>query len=132
MKWPTRCPSKRTRPRKPSLRHGCSGESGVQLVNALDDGSVAIRRHGDEARRLGLITEKQARSAEEYIDEQARLKQVVSGLAAAIGGQLIPKLTPLITKFREWLLLMKPAIVRGFPKGHEGHGGNREICRKTL
>ena len=73
-------------------------------------GRRPLRETGAEVREYGVITDEEARRAEAYIDAQARLKGAISGLANAIGADLIPALTPLVDKTREWIKENKPLI----------------------
>ena len=86
------------------------GRAGMGLINTLDDGSKALREVGAEVHEYGVITDEEARLAEKYIDAQARLKGTLTGLANAIGAELIPKLTPLVDKTREWIKENKPLL----------------------
>ena len=90
------------------------GRSGLALVNALSEGSESIRELGSEMDALGLISEEEARRAEQYIDAQARMMAAVRGVGNAIGAELLPLLTPLIDKTREWLVENRAEIVEGF------------------
>ena len=84
---------------------------GVSMVNMLLDGSKAIRDAGDEAERLGIITEADARASEKFTDALARVQQAAMGLRNEIGGELIPRITEMIGKFTEWLVGNRAEIV---------------------
>ena len=84
---------------------------GVSMVNMLLDGSKAIRDAGDEAERLGIITEEDARASEKFTDALARVQQAAMGLRNEIGGELIPRITEMIGKLTEWLVDLKPEIL---------------------
>ena len=84
---------------------------GVSMVNMLQDGSKSIRDAGDEAERLGVITEEDARASEEFTDSLARMQQAALGLRNEIGGELIPRITEVIGKFTEWMVENKPGLL---------------------
>ena len=84
---------------------------GVAMVNMLQKGSKSIRDAGDEAERLGVMTEKDARASEEFVDSLTRMQQAAQGLRIEIGRELLPKLTGLIDRFQQWLIAIKPAVV---------------------
>ena len=90
------------------------GRAGRQMVKVLSEGSAEIRKQGRELDDYRLISESEARAAEEYIDQQLRLKQAVRGLGNAIGADLIPQLTAATIKLREWIIENRPDIIAGF------------------
>ena len=56
------------------------GRAGRQMVKVLAQGSDEIGKQGAEMDDYRLITEAEARAAEEYVDQQLRLKQAISGV----------------------------------------------------
>ena len=90
---------------------------GVGLVNTLAQGSDALRAAGDEAERLGVITEEQARQSERFTDALARLRRGVSGIGIALGGELLPVMQPIIDRLREFAVESRPEIVDGIKRG---------------
>ena len=87
------------------------GRSGMALVNALSQGATGLRTLGDEANRYGLISEKEARRAEDFIDAMTRLKASVSGVGNALGAELLPALIPAIDNLKEWTVENRAEIV---------------------
>ena len=90
------------------------GRAGQLMLNTLSEGPGVIRELGDDAERYGLISQQAAEDAEEYIDRQAELKRALGGIGTVIGEQLIPQLTPLVEKMREWGVQARPGIGAAF------------------
>ena len=90
------------------------GRAGMALINTLDDGSESIQKIGSEVQAYGVITDEEARRAEEYIDAQARFKGAITGVGNAIGAFLIPELLPAIEHTRKWITENKAEIVERF------------------
>ena len=88
------------------------GRAGRQMVKVLGEGSEAIRRQGAELDDYRLISEAEGRAAEQYIDEQLRLKQAITGVRNAIAADLVPELINAATKTREWIVENRPEIVK--------------------
>ena len=81
---------------------------GVVMVNMLKDGSGAIKDQGDEAERLGVITEEQARAAERYVDAQTKMKRSLEFLSHEVGSALLPDMEKLIGKMTEFFRTARP------------------------
>ena len=90
------------------------GRAGTRLNHVLHQGADEIRKTGAELDDYRLIAEEEARAAEEYIDNQLRMKQAVQGLRNAIAADLIPKLSEATIKIREWVVENRPAMVLNF------------------
>ena len=84
---------------------------GVAMVNMLQNGGDAMRAAGDEAERLGIVTEDQARAAERYKDNMTRLRGAVKGLGYTIGADLLPLFEPWLVKLRELTLANRGDIL---------------------
>ena len=93
------------------------GRSGALMTNSLREGSAGLREHREEARRLGLITEADARASERFNDNLTRLTGAVRGVFYAIGGDLLPVLEPLVLATRDWILANKTEIVQQIKDG---------------
>lgn len=87
---------------------------GVKMVNMLKNGGKAIRDAGTEADRLGLITEEQARAAEEFNDNLARLMTVVKHFSMLLANELMPHFGEFIVYLREVAIAARPQIIAGF------------------
>ena len=89
---------------------------GVSLVNMLSEGSAEMRRLGDEAERLGVLTDEQARSAEAYTDEVGKFRRALSFLGHVIGESLLPELTQLARRLTEFLVAARPGAAEEMRK----------------
>ena len=83
---------------------------GVSLVQMMKGGRPEIEAWGDELVRLGLITEKQARSASAFNAEMGRFRKVVEQLSFTLGSTLLPVLQPLIVATRDWMVENRAGI----------------------
>ncbi|MEQ8605188.1 MAG: hypothetical protein RIB45_17890 [Marivibrio sp.] len=92
---------------------------GVSMVNMLRNGSDAIQGAREEARKLGLITEEQARAAEAFTDNWTRLKKVVSVTGHAIAGELMPHFSAMLTTVKDLAIEAKPEIMESLRTGIE-------------
>ena len=85
---------------------------GVDVGRMLAQGREKLREYGDEAERLGVITEDQARAAERYRDEMAATRRAVSFLGHTIGADLLPFMTGLIRDARRLAVEWRPDAVK--------------------
>lgn len=84
---------------------------GVALVNMLQDGSKGLAEMRDRARELGLVmSEEDAKAAEEFTDAQTDLFASLTGVKNVIGTALMPKLTSLSNKLTELVVKHRGAI----------------------
>ena len=98
------------------------GRGGLAMVNALGEGSAALRKHGDEARRLGLITEADARASEQFNDNLTRMIAAVRGVGYAIAGSLLPVFEPTVNALREWAVANREELSMSFRRGVRDFG----------
>lgn len=104
-------------PRKTAIAMALFGRSGVDMIPMLNEGGDALKRWGEEAQAAGLVmSEQAARDADEFNDSLDRLKGGAMGLAVSIGSGLLPQLTPLIEKARQFILANKPEIIAQMTK----------------
>lgn len=104
-------------PRKTAVAMALFGRSGVDMIPMLNEGGDALKRWGEEAQAAGLVmSEQAARDADEFNDSLDRLKGGAMGLAVSIGSGLLPQLTPLIEKARQFILANKPEIIAQMTK----------------
>lgn len=76
------------------------GRSGADLIPLLNAGASGLRGFADEAQRLGRIIDGDtAKASENFNDNITRLKAGASGLALAIGKEVLPELNRLIEQF---------------------------------
>lgn len=84
---------------------------GLGLINLLKLGSSGMADLRLEARELGLvISEKTAREAEAFNDAYERLFGSLKGIRNEIGGALLPTLTKMADKWREYFLTNRQII----------------------
>lgn len=77
------------------------GKAGLDLIPFLNQGKVGIKELMAEAERLGLVMSRQdAEAANKFNDELKKLTAQVRGMTLAVGKELIPTMTELITLFR--------------------------------
>jgi TP901 family phage tail tape measure protein len=97
-----------------SVAQSIFGESGVDMINALKNGSAAMRESGKEAERLGIISEEQARQAEVFNDAVTKLTRVLSNIGFIIANQLMPPLTEFVGWLQEVAIEARPEILEAF------------------
>ena len=85
---------------------------GVAMVNMLNDGQAGLKKAGDEAERLGIMTDAQARASERFVDNMARMKQALAGVGYVLGADLLPIFERWLIRFREWLVANRGDIAR--------------------
>ncbi|UCV09141.1 hypothetical protein [Dechloromonas denitrificans] len=77
-------------------------EAGLKLIPTLNAGADAIKRWGEEAKRIGVVfTDEQLAAAKEYELNMKRLRAAASGLGNDIGNAVLPTLAALSTKLLE-------------------------------
>ncbi len=75
------------------------GKSGTDLIPFLNSGAAGIKQLTDEAERFGVVvTQDNARAAEEFNDNLTRIEAAGRGLAIQFGNELIPAFAELTTK----------------------------------
>jgi|CXWL01.1.fsa_nt_gi lambda family phage tail tape measure protein len=77
------------------------GKAGLDLIPFLNQGKVGINELRAEAERLGLVMSQQdAEAANRFNDELKKLAASLRGVTMAVGKELVPTMTELITLFR--------------------------------
>lgn len=80
---------------------GRGGKTLLPLLNASGEGIRALRQ---EAQDLGLqFSNESAVSAENFVDAQLRLQTVLNNIKGVIAEELMPIISGLIDRTREWL-----------------------------
>lgn len=102
---------------KVSVAQDIFGRSGARMLNLLNQGSSAMRAAGDEAERLGVITEEEARQAERFNDNMTRLTRVISHMGHKLANELMPFMDGLIVQLKELSLEARPGIVAALRDG---------------
>jgi len=91
--------------RKTALAMELFGRAGAKIIPLLNEGSGGIKALMLEAKRLGIVlSSKASKDAELFNDELRRVKGIFLGIRNTIAAQLLPKLTELITRFKDWYL----------------------------
>lgn len=76
---------------------GLFGKSGTKLLPLIQEGGAGINKLMEEAKTLGrVLSEDDAKSAEELNDAFGRLTSMINGLKMQIGAALAPMLTNLL------------------------------------
>jgi len=93
------------------------GRGGSKLLPLLNQGAAGIEEMRRQARELGIVFNQEATAAgEEFIDRLADAKDAVGGLKNAIGVELMPVLTEMLTGFREWFVANRDLIQQRIEK----------------
>jgi len=88
------------------------GRSGTELIPMLNAGREEIKRLGDEAERLGIVlSEKDAKAAEEFNDSLSTLLVAVTGLGTGVTVGLLPQLTNLAKRMTAFIDANRPEII---------------------
>ncbi len=84
-------------------------DSGLLLT--LQQGSTAIKKQQEEARKLGFILDEDAgQSAADFNDELSRTSYIFQGVKSAIATRLMKQITPMMITFKKWFLINKDLI----------------------
>jgi hypothetical protein len=100
--------------KKVSIAQDLFGRSGAGMINVLRGGSKAMREAGDEAERLGVISEAQARASEEFNDNFARLSRVITHVGHALANELLPYLNTFVLHLKDVAIESRPEIIAWF------------------
>ncbi len=86
-------------------------ESGAKFINMLNNGRGGIKAFTEEAKKLGYVmSEKQAKQAEKLNDSMFRLKAISMGLRNMIALELVPRITDMATRFKDWYITGNNAV----------------------
>lgn len=92
------------------------GDSGAKMVNMLSEGSAGLTKMREEARKLGaVISEDDAKAAEEFNDNTERLNVTLGGFRNIMGSSLVPVLNDSVLKLTEIAVSIK-----NWTKSHPG------------
>jgi hypothetical protein len=101
---------------KASIASAAFGRSGIDMVNMANLGTEEIKKLRKQMRENGVVTEKQANLAEAYNDMMNRVKRTLGGLIVEVLTPLMPIITDLANRFREWAVANKAVISDTFKK----------------
>lgn len=89
--------------KRAALAAAAFGGRGVEMTRIAEAGADGLEKLRKQARDLGLVTTEQASDAEAYANAMGEFKQVFGGVAAKIGGALLPKLTKAAQFTSQWI-----------------------------
>lgn len=87
---------------------------GAAMARFLAEGPAQITAWGEEAERLGILTEEQARQSEAFIDGLTRLKAAFSGVTQELSTSYMPTLTEASEKAANWIAEHRTDAVNTF------------------
>lgn len=93
-----------------ALARAAFGKAGGDMITMIKDSYPELRKLLDEMDSYGLVTDKAARDAETFNDAQTRLKYSIEGVKNELGSRLIPLLTPLILRTKDWIVANRGLI----------------------
>lgn len=73
-----------------ALATAAFGRAGQQLINISSMSADEIKKLKDEAVKYGIISNASAKSAEDFMDAQTRMKAAITGVRNALGTALMP------------------------------------------
>jgi hypothetical protein len=89
------------------------GRSGQKMALLTENGTEAVTEARKEfSKYFGDVGGAGLKSAENFIDAQARMKLAIGGVKYAIGSQLLPVLQPLMDRFRDWIVVNRGVIAQ--------------------
>jgi hypothetical protein len=85
-----------------ALANEIFGRAGTQLLPMLANGAAGIQEMADEARRLGIVFDKEmAADAEGLTDEMDEVKKSITGLSFEIAKALLPAIREILPQIRD-------------------------------
>lgn len=100
-----------TETERTALAQELFGRAGTGLLPMLKDGSAGLREMMDEAKALGITwSGPTAKAAEDFNDSLTRLGGAFTGVKNLIARELFPVLTPLIDRFKDWVVTNRELI----------------------
>ncbi|KAA5603249.1 hypothetical protein F1188_19920 [Roseospira marina] len=99
--------------RRAILGNAAFGESGLKLARLSEAGADGIAALREEARRLGIVlSEEDTAKAEAFQDSMTNLQKVMEGLGNVIGGELLPRIQPVIDALTGWIAANREMIAQ--------------------
>ena len=95
---------------KNSMAMALFGEEGIKMITAMEGGAKNLAALRKEAQRFGLISEEQAKKAEELSDEFTNTSKATQGLWLSIGARLAPSIIPMLRLFQDWIVANRTII----------------------
>jgi hypothetical protein len=95
--------------------------SGPELIPLLNEGRRGIKAYQDEARRLGVVFDKDlGDSSERFMDSQTRVKYALDGVKMTIARELMPVFADINNSTAEWIGKNRELLsqdIKGFLEG---------------
>lgn len=86
------------------------GRSGLGMINIAKASASEIEKLRAQMRENGIVTQEQAAKAEEYNDMMNRLKLTIGGFLVSVLTPLMPVLTEVAEKVRQWMVANRELI----------------------
>ena len=81
------------------------GRGGAKMLPLLNQGAEGIAKLRQQARDLGFVMSEDAtKAAEEFTDRMNELRKIAAGVRNQIGLALMPVITSLVERFRDWFV----------------------------
>lgn len=88
------------------------GDSGVALLNTLQEGRGGIEAYAKDLRRLGYLTEEQARYSEQLKARKEELTRATTALGGAVLTQVMPALEPMLAWLTDMVVANRELIAQ--------------------
>jgi hypothetical protein len=89
------------------------GEAGQKMTLIMENGAEGLAAARREFRDLHKTIDGDAlKSAERFVDNQARLKAAIGGVKFAIGNELLPVFEPLIKSATAWIKANRADVIQ--------------------
>lgn len=103
--------SLKTETEKLAVVNDIFGRGGAKLLPLFNEGAAGIEKLRQRARDLGFVMSKEAtEAAERFTDRLNELKKIAAGVRNQIGIALMPIITRLIDRFRDWFVSNRAII----------------------
>jgi hypothetical protein len=89
---------------KAALATAAFGRSGVDMINMANLSATELEKLRAQMRQNGIVTAEQAAKAEAYNDMMNRMGLTVKGFTVDVISPLLPKLTEMADKIRQWMV----------------------------
>lgn len=90
-------------PKKLALANALLKDSQGKLIPLLNGGSASLRKAGEEAVRLGLVSERAARQEAEFNDQLKLTSAAGRGVGHSIAGAILPAINAMLPKLVAWI-----------------------------
>lgn len=88
------------------------GQTGIQMIKILKDGSEGLKDYADEAEAMGLVVSEQAAAnAAKFNDALFKVTGTLTGLKNEIGEEVMPYITALAEKFSSFVKDNREGII---------------------